>query len=251
MFASQNDYPQANAVLDEVERILKQSPDTNAESTAAPEGNFADLFKARLTALISQIKQAAGTPASDEAKRKASEAAAFARNHDFTEANLLIDQAEAALTPNSESKGLLSAEFAQRWKRATEDWRDAVDTINRQLENLRSKLLMINEIDYPELIALIPQLKEIGETGLSYVLDGQRVALQVAIQNIDQANDDEKAKFITPAHELVKKIRDYISTDEKIEVCEDNGLDIEVSISEQLGGVLAGLDETLHIALVS
>ncbi len=95
VFARQKDFPQADALLDVVEQLLKQS--TVSPPATSSGTHPADAFKARLTALIPQIKAAAGTPAGDVAKLNVSEAGVCARKQDFVQANLLLDQAEAAL----------------------------------------------------------------------------------------------------------------------------------------------------------
>ena len=60
-------------------------------------GDLGALFNERLKTMLPSIKAAIGTPAGDAAKLKASEAGVFARKQDFTQANLLLDQAQAAL----------------------------------------------------------------------------------------------------------------------------------------------------------
>jgi hypothetical protein len=103
VFARKNDFERAGALLDEAETLLKQPPPPPTETSPppnvppAPEVDPAEAFKERLTAFLTQIKQAAGTTAGDEAKLKASEAGVFARKHDFERANALLDEVEALL----------------------------------------------------------------------------------------------------------------------------------------------------------
>jgi cellobiose-specific phosphotransferase system component IIA len=104
VFARKQDFEQANALLDEAEALLKQPPPPPPTETSpppeappAPEVDPAEAFKTRLTELLPQIKQAAGTTAGDEAKLKASEAGVFARKHDFERAGALLKEAETLL----------------------------------------------------------------------------------------------------------------------------------------------------------
>jgi hypothetical protein len=146
----------------------------------------------------------------------------------------------------------ISPAFAPAWKQAKSGWQDAVDTVNSQFEKLRSALLNFDEKKYPEVAAMSPetkaklksQLKSVAEGGLSKVVDGQRVALQVALANVDGATDDAKrGAFIAKAHDLVKNVQAYVGSDEKVAVCDDNGLDVEVTIRSSLGDALAQLND--------
>lgn len=263
VLARKQDLDQANALLGEAEELLKPIPPVQAKKTG--DAGPADLFKARLSALIPQIKQAAGTPTGDDAKLKASEAGVFARKGDYPQANLLLDDAERVLQqvpealPQSSmtdqndddvsSIPELSPAFAQRWKDATIDWQEAMDKVSDQLEKLRVALLSVDEEENPDIAHMIPQFKEIASSGLSGVVGGQRVAMQVAIRNIDQAADDAaKANFISDARRIVKKVGAYVASSEEVEVCDDNGFNVEVTIRSQLGGALAMLDEALDAA---
>lgn len=97
LFARQQKFPEANAMLDAAQQLLQ------AAAPAASADDPAERFKARLAALIPQIKQTAETVAGEEAKLKASQAGVFARKLDFEQANLLLEQAEKLLGEGSAS----------------------------------------------------------------------------------------------------------------------------------------------------
>jgi hypothetical protein len=92
---------QAEAMLGEIETILKQGQGDIPPAPPMSNEMLADQFKSRLTALVPQIKQAAGTDAAEVAKVKAKEAAAASGNQNFEQANQLLDQVEQALDLNS------------------------------------------------------------------------------------------------------------------------------------------------------
>lgn len=107
--------PTAGPKIDELEQYLSDLmsgnaavppapplPDGAPVTGSSPPENPASVepalaFKGRLTALVPKIKQAAGTPAGDDAKLKASEAGALARTQDYKQANALLDEAETLL----------------------------------------------------------------------------------------------------------------------------------------------------------
>ena len=91
--AETKDYKAAIAALQKLAELLKGKPKTEGTTADDPSA----LFNERLKALLPQIKAAAGTPAGDEAKLKASEAGVFGRKKDFAQANLLLDQVEKLL----------------------------------------------------------------------------------------------------------------------------------------------------------
>ena len=103
VFARKEDFVQANALLDQADDLLNSASDTTSSSAPETDTSLADQFKVRLTALVAQLKAAAGTSAGGEAKLKASEANVFARKADFVQANALLDQADDLLNSASDS----------------------------------------------------------------------------------------------------------------------------------------------------
>ena len=98
-FNRQGNIEGAKKKLDDVEDALNGATAT-ATATPSSAGDPKALFNDRLKELLPRIKAAAGTTAGDEAKLKASEASVFARKQEFVQANALLDQARAALSPS-------------------------------------------------------------------------------------------------------------------------------------------------------
>lgn len=257
------DFVPASKALDELESLLKPAAGPSASDLAAE-------WKTKLTEWTPAIKAAltAKGPSAAAIGKLLAQASALSKPGgdmaqaiaQLTECHALATAGAASQTDGKTAGKKISPAFAQLWSQAKEVWRDAVDTINSQLEKLRSALLNFDEKKYPEIASLSPetkekfkqQLKAVAEGGLSQLVDSQRVALQVALVNVDQAADDaKKAKSIADAHALVKNIQNYVGSAEKIEVCDDNGLDVVVTIRSELGGALGKLDEALAKAFVS
>jgi hypothetical protein len=92
--AEQTGVPAAGVPGEPVVEVRPSRP-PQAAGQASPDG--ATQFTARLKALLPEIQQAeAGTsPVSHEIKLRMGEADVFARKHDFTQANVLLDQIES------------------------------------------------------------------------------------------------------------------------------------------------------------
>ena len=90
-----------------------EAPSRESDSQSTPREKSpgkvdpAESFKQRLTELVGQVKQAAGTTQGKEAKLKVNEAGVFARKQEFEQGHVLLDEAEqilqgsASATPKS------------------------------------------------------------------------------------------------------------------------------------------------------
>ncbi|MGS0754799.1 hypothetical protein ACVBEH_08840 [Roseateles sp. GG27B] len=101
MFARKSDFAQANAVLDEVLKLLGEAA-TGMPATAtapAPASDESVAFNVRLAALLPKVKDAIGAGRADaqDIKLKVSEAGMFARKKDLATANALLADVELAL----------------------------------------------------------------------------------------------------------------------------------------------------------
>jgi len=92
VFARKQDFDTANALLDEAEQLLQSTATGDA-----PKVDPSIAFNERLKALLPKIKEAAGRPAGEDARLKASEAGVFARKQDFDQAQALLDEVEQLL----------------------------------------------------------------------------------------------------------------------------------------------------------
>jgi hypothetical protein len=239
VFARKKDFTQANHFLDQVESLLKPT---------APTGDASAQFTSRLKALKPQLDKvlAAGTPAAQEVKHLAGEAAALARQGEFGQANRVLDDLEKRVRQvgaglPSAGGAALSPQFSKLWEQAKAAWEGALDTVNGQLEKLR--IALIDEKD--------PELKRIAEFGLNAMTADHKVPLQAAILDLDRTPDNAKAKIIGQAKELVTEFRDHIETDERVEVCDDNPFNVKVTIRATLDPALAQMEKALSQAFAA
>ena len=238
-FARKKEFSQANLLLDQVEKLLKG---------AAPAGDAAAQFTSRLKALKPQLDKvlAAGTPAGQEVKLRAGEAATLARQGEFGRANRVLDEVQtlvqkASASPPSAGGAVLSPQFAKLWEPAKAAWDKALDAVNGQLEKLRVALLDEND----------PELKRIAEFGLNAITADHKVPLQAAILDLDRTPDSAKAKLISQTRERVTEFRDHIETDERVEACDDNPFNVKVAIRATLDPALAQMEQALSQAFAA
>lgn len=135
-------------------------PSATAPPPEPPAANAADLFKQRLAGLVPQIKQAAGTAPGEQAKLKANEAAALAKQNRFADANQTLDEAEEALQAELASTDgaapSTGPDLAQLWK----DREEGLVTSIRQLEPAGVDLAK-----YPNITKCAKGARDFGKRG--------------------------------------------------------------------------------------
>lgn len=135
----------------------------------------------------------------------------------------------------NESTGSPGSEFWPAWEKARDAWRDAMETVNQQLEKLRVQLVSTDD----------PDLKQIAEFGLNAITKDHRVPLEAALLDLDRARGGDASKAVAAAREHVVDFRDHLDTDERVEACDDNPFDVTVTIQKSLDGALAELEQAL------
>ena len=103
-FARKADFGEANRVLGQVEELVRTGLQEIA-GRGTGSSDAAAVFTARLKALKPDLDKlfASKTPAGEEAKQQAGEAATFARNKEFEQANGVLDQLEKIVKGASEA----------------------------------------------------------------------------------------------------------------------------------------------------
>ncbi len=241
VLARKKEFEQALALLDEVETLLKQAssqsptsktsePSTSSkvEPPPAPVGDPAELFKERLTALLPQIKQSAGTTAGDEAKLKASEAGVLARKKEFEQALALLDEVETLLAaPGTSTEETESPdEPPVDWETAKSTWQDASDAIDSQIAALQN---VLKKSDDEELV-------DIAEFGLNAVTGNFKVPLMAAMRDIDSSQGEARAKAVTKAMDAMKGFRQHVESSDQVKAVDNNPFGVEVNIQSTLDG---------------
>jgi hypothetical protein len=133
----------------------------------------------------------------------------------------------------------LGPDFWPEWEKAKSAWRDAIDTVNGQLDKLRGELVKVDDAE----------LKRIAEFGLNAITADHKVPLQAAIVDLDATRGGDSSKAIVAAKELVEEFRDHIDTDERVEACDDNPFEVKVTIRDSLDKALGQMEHVLGKAL--
>jgi hypothetical protein len=133
----------------------------------------------------------------------------------------------------------IGPDFWPEWEKAKSTWRDAIDTVNGQLDKLRGELVKVDDAE----------LKRIAEFGLNAITADHRVPLQAAMVDLDATQGGDSTKAIAAAKELVEEFRDHLDTDERVEACDDNPFEIKVTIRESLDKALLQMEQVLGKAL--
>ncbi len=232
-----------------VERQRGQAATATATATtaAAADGKAATpadpgaAFNARLAALMPAIKAAivAAGPSAQDIKLKVSEAGMLARKKEFVAAGTLLDQVDKMVKPAGATKpqagGLDDVDFRKRWSRAADGWRQAVDTVNAQVEKLQSALRGIDDAE----------LKDIAEFGLPGVTGNHRSRLMAAMMDIDAAQGEALSKAAGRAARLAQGFEGYLASSEAVEATDTNPFGVHVSIRASLGPALAAIQQAL------
>jgi hypothetical protein len=121
------------------------------------------------------------------------------------------------------------------FKKAREDWNNAMEVVDAQLEKLMQKL---REEDDPD-------LGEIAEFGMNAVTNNHRVPLVVALMEVGPGTPETLAKAGLKALAAVRAFRQHIDSDERVAACESNPFGVPVSIRATLGPALSGLEAAL------
>jgi hypothetical protein len=195
------------------------------------------LFKTRFAALLPRVKEAvaAGLPAAQEIKLKASEAGVFANKKDFAQANQWLDAVEAMLKNAGSAK---PAPSAARTREAAgiclKIWIDAKEAADVGLSRLQSALKG----------AADPAFLRIAERGVYGVSKGLQTGLLVALQELAQQTDPG----VDAAQKLrlqVTEFRRFLATDPAIQLCDENPFEVAVELRSILGAALKQLDQQL------
>jgi hypothetical protein len=229
--ALDDDEPSGSESLES--ETLEQESEEVPEAPPTPDrpltaGDAAASFKARLEALLPRIKQAAGTPAGEQAKLRASEAGAMARQKNFEQANAVLQQVEqilrGAATPSGGTADLLAV------------WRDAKDSVDDQLNRLAGAMRTSGH----------PYLMEIAEFGLSAAAEDPTnvfVTMQAALFDLNAAQGPGRSAAAKKVLQAVAGYRKFLSGNEMLEILDDNGLTGPLTVRKTLADALDRLEQ--------
>jgi hypothetical protein len=127
----------------------------------------------------------------------------------------------------------LGLDLTDMWVAAREAFQRATEQVDTQISALQAALRDSDDPDY----------EEIAEFGLNGLTDNTRVPLQAAIL---EAKAGTTVELRAAAPKLIKAVaafRSQLSSDARIEACDDNPLDVEVFIRETYGDALDRIED--------
>ena len=252
VFARKGDFTQANALLDNVETLLKSSAIPPAPPR--PPGMAPDaLFASRLKQLFPQIKDAlaAKAPGAEEAKLRASEASVFARKGDYTQANALLSEAGQLLkaAPAAAAPAAGAAKTAEPGTAPTisnvvlQKSRLAWDAARKQAEteigNFQ-KTALAKAKDDPNLALVVEVVNRYDEAKAAF-----DSSLSDKLDEALNAADPEKRRDLNrQAGQMIKEYQNYVQSDPLLKELQTNPF-VKMSFQGTLTKVLQVLAANL------
>lgn len=230
------------------------TPSTPEETSKAPEPapigeNDVQAFAKRLAGLMPEIKRAAGVPAGELAKLRASEAGVLARKGDVVAAHRLLDEVERLLQeaanapagvvnePSTEPTSNPSGFSKVRFEKMHLAWEDGKREVRTALQRLHGAI--VGEYSDPEATTAATKLDKVlarFNEGLGDTLDELRNA----------ASDEARGKLATKADEIVARYLDYLFTDALVVHVEANPFQVPVTVRQTLAPPLQNLRRQLE-----
>jgi hypothetical protein len=221
-------------------------------------------FIARLKALMPRMAQHAATREGQAAKLLASEAGLLARKADFAAALKNLDKidlllarlagappspptaaapatAAPAATPAAAAAPAAPRFDADAWRRARDQWRDASEAVDDQLNALRLAVVQgaRTEPEYAEALA------QIAGAGLNAITGRHRVQVAVALRELGDGAPSRVEAHGEKALAAVRAFRQFLRTSPQIAACDANPFEVDVQIRATLESALDALAEVL------
>lgn len=244
----------------------RAEPAEPVEPPAAPATPSLEAqFITRLKALMPRLAQHAATREGQAAKLLASEAGLMARKADFAAGLKHLDKIETLLArlagappspptaatpatavPPSEPATPAPPSAVARldpgaWQRARDQWRDASEAVDDQLNALRRAVVQgaRTEPEYAEALA------EIAGAGLNAITGRHRVQVAVALRELGDGAPARVEAHAAKALDAVTAFRQFLRTSPQIAACDANPFEVEVQIRATLEPALDGLAQVL------
>jgi hypothetical protein len=129
-------------------------------------------------------------------------------------------------------------DFKGRWQKSFSAWRDAIETVDKQMEALAKACRQTND----------PWLVRIADLGLSAVTANYKTPLMAACIDVANAPAEKVAGAAARARSAVTNFAQHIATDPQVAGCDGNPFGVAVSIRGTLGPALKSLNDALVAA---
>jgi hypothetical protein len=242
---------------DEDEAADEAVPQAPPKPGAKPEPDGSAQFTTRLKTLMPAIQQAQaqGGQGAQDIKVAVSEANMAARKKDFTQANSLLDRAEALLkqmpkgptvppstgekpsTPEAPvSNQPLPDAVRKELVAAIQAWQGAMASIDSQIAQLAAALKKTGDED----------LMDIGDKGVNALTGNHKVRLMAILREVASGQPEVQRRTAAKGLPLVAKFRQHIESDERVAVCDANPFNVTVTIRKTLGDSLGQLEKAFQ-----
>ena len=238
VFARNQDFGQANGLLDQLEKLLQGVVGSSTSTSAAPNDDTVIQLRARLATLVPIVKAFTEKldPASETKKailtllRDAN--ASIEKDNDL--ATQLLNQIDEAVSSSREEIATTDEEPAIDWAQAKTIWQDASDLVDSQITKLQSVLRSSDD----------SELKEIAEFGLNAVTGNHKVRLMAAIQDIERSAGDARSKAAQKALGIVKQFRSHLYSN-VVEAVDSNPFGVVVTVESTFSDAFDSMEKAL------
>jgi hypothetical protein len=132
--------------------------------------------------------------------------------------------------------------FQKRWAGATNAWRDAIETVDDQINQVRAAMLRSGN----------PVLLAIADGGLMELTGNFKTPVMRSIFEIGQTSGEDRRKAATRALAAYGAFRNHVDRDDRIGALDDNAsslFGITVTIRDEIGGGLDRLTDAIGYLL--
>jgi len=235
-------------------------PPPPAPKPAAAQPN-ADALGKELAALIRRIPEAAGADPALKAQlaKFATDANVNLKTNNLRTAAGLVAQLRETLRDALDAAGVEIGQVTPPTAQAAPDgaaqaaqaaaaaaaaaaaenpvqaWLDAKDAANAQIGKLQDALREMNH----------PVFQRLAEHGLSGIAGRLQVGLQVALMEVQRANDETREKAQEKARSVIADFRSFLATDAVLPILEENPLGVPITLRTDLKQTLDAIDNVL------
>jgi hypothetical protein len=230
-FLDARDFAAANKAMDQLGTLLTRiQSETGAKPVSpTPPPDGASAIKKRLDAMLGDIKTALAGPKKAPLQALLVKIQSLINNKDFVQANKVLDQLAPLLKP--------APRPSSPWQPTLPRWRNAREQVGEQIGKVQSFLKGVAD----------PLAHRVADQGLNGLTQKLEVGLEVALMELDNANDETRPAAQAQAQVGVAALRRLLQTHPALPLLDSNPFGISVSIRSTLGSALDDLEKALTV----
>lgn len=132
------------------------------------------------------------------------------------------------------------------WATARQEWQDANDAVNDQINALRSTLRNRIKGADDEVEDYVDALADIAENGLNAITENHRVRVMAAVMEIGKGEPAQIQASGAKTLSQIQAFQTFLASSEKITVCDANPFGAKVAIRGTFGPVLQRMTAILQ-----